>query len=398
MKEDSRFLEKWKLVRAAGKDRANLSMGDISVLIAICDRYGSRYDKDAPAKAGHALLASMSGLSRRATIDSTRRLIDAGYVFVIELGSGTAGTKYGLHFARGEDRCTTKGENASGEDASTTVVKPGSPLDPRSGEDAFTESPPTESRLQASLHVGDNRFDDAASPPPPDGLKATAAVPPSGDGFEEFWKAWPRKHGLKKARAEWAKIEHDVDVVIEAATAWAEHYAKNGTDRKWIPEPANWLRGERWLEDLPLVHVDAKGAAISKAKANAPLKVAPPANDVYRHVVIERVTPLRNGDYAYEAQLRFKDCEPDDDVESITQKYDVATFHQLMAAVGIKIKRPGDEDHSIGRPAMLVVDVDSNHRFEPLFRSSADVEVSYEPLPEKPPRPARSVQPWRMAV
>lgn len=277
------LLDKWRLVRAAAKDK-RLSMGDISVLIALCDRYGSKYDPDAPALAGHALLGAMSGLSRRATIDSTRRLIEAGYVAVAELGSGTRGTRYSLNFARGEDASTTKYENASGEPDFTTVVNQPSPLDPLSGEAHFTESPPTVAPLQEGLHVVEDMFDAAPVAPPAAALKGATAGPASGDGFAEFWKAWPRKHGKKRAEAEWKKIIYDVDTIIEVANDWAAHYAKHGVDKKWIPEPANWLKGERWDEDLPIIHIDAKGAAITKAKANAPAKAEPkqqtaPAND-----------------------------------------------------------------------------------------------------------------------
>ncbi|MCQ1775349.1 helix-turn-helix domain-containing protein [Neorhizobium galegae] len=280
-KKESRFLKKWKLVRAAARDKARLSMGDVAVLMALCDRYGSKYDPDAPALAGHALLGAMSGLSRRATIDSTRRLVDAGYITVLELGSGTRGTRYGLNFASGEDVITTKPDSTSGEAEFTTVVNPSAPLDPLSGEACFTESPPTESRLQADLHVVGNKFEAAPLAPPVVGLTATTADTASGggDGFSEFWSVWPRKHGIKKARAEWEKILTDVDIVIEVAGDWAAHYEEHGIDKRWIPEPANWLKGERWKEDLPIVHIDAKGAAIAKAKANAPAKKPEPAND-----------------------------------------------------------------------------------------------------------------------
>lgn len=278
-KKESRFLQKWKLVRAAARDKKRLSMGDIAVLMALCDRYGSKYDPDAPALAGHALLGAMAGLTRRATIDSTRRLVDAGYIAVIELGSGTRGTRYGLNFARGEDAITTTPDNASGEADFTTVVNSSSPLTPPSGEDHFTQYPPTEGRLQAGLQVVGNEFEAAPTAPPAVGLEATAAGTASGEdtSFSEFWNAWPRKHGKKKAKAEWDKITHDVDLIIDTARDWAEHYRKHGTDKRWIPEPANWLAGERWDEDLPIIHGDAKGAAVAKAKANAKPKAEKPA-------------------------------------------------------------------------------------------------------------------------
>lgn len=142
--------------------------------------------------------------------------------------------------------------------------------------DFMNEDPPTGPGLQTRGPVVENMFDAAPVAPPADGLEATAAGPASGDRFSEFRKAWPRKHGKAKAAKEWKKLNHDADLVshiIVTARIWADHYAKHQVDMKWIPEPANWLAGERWDEDLPIVHIDAKGAAITKAKANA--KAAP---------------------------------------------------------------------------------------------------------------------------
>lgn len=136
------------------------------------------------------------------------------------------------------------------------------------------KDPSTGPGHRTGSHVVGNSFEAAPVAPPTAGLAAAAAGPASGcgNGFTEFWKTWPRKHGLKKAKAEWDKILTDVDVIIEVAGDWAAHYAKHGTEMKWIPEPANWLKDERWQEDLPIVHGDSKKASILKAKANAPRK------------------------------------------------------------------------------------------------------------------------------
>ncbi len=140
------------------------------------------------------------------------------------------------------------------------------------------EDPYTGPGQRTGPHVMGNMFSEPAAPPPAVGLEATAAgsTEGGGDRFADFWKAWPRKHGKAKATKEWKKLAHDTDLVshiIVTARIWAKHYAEHGTDMKWIPEPANWLAGERWDEDLPIVHIDAKGAAITKAKANS--KAAP---------------------------------------------------------------------------------------------------------------------------
>jgi hypothetical protein len=165
-------------------------------------------------------------------------------------------------------------DNSSVRENPNTCVRENQNATTDSVQEIPNEDPSTIPGLQTEVLVV-GRFEAAPVAPPAVGLKATAAVPPSGDGFSEFWGVWPRKHGKKKAEAEWNKILTDVDIIIDVARDWAEHYAKQGTEMRWIPEPANWLKGERWQEDLPLIHIDAKGASIARAKANAPIKAGP---------------------------------------------------------------------------------------------------------------------------
>lgn len=142
------------------------------------------------------------------------------------------------------------------------------------------EDPLTGPGHETGEHVVGNIFEAAPVAPLSDGLMAADAGPASGDRFADFWKAWPRKHGKKKAEAEWRKMAPDPDQashVIVTARLWADHYDKHDVDMKWIPEPANWLKLERYDEALPLIHIDGKGAAIAKAKANAPAKPEPRA-------------------------------------------------------------------------------------------------------------------------
>lgn len=170
-----------------------------------------------------------------------------------------------------ENTNTTDDQSSVRENANT-CVRENANATAVSVREITNEDPLTGPGQQTGSHVMGNEFEAAPVAPPADGLKATTADTASGDGFSEFWSAWPRKHGIKKARAEWRKISGETADIISAAAAWAAHYREHGTDKKWIPEPANWLAGERWLEDLPIIHGDAKGAAIAKAKANAPTK------------------------------------------------------------------------------------------------------------------------------
>lgn len=148
-----------------------------------------------------------------------------------------------------------------------------------SARETPNEDPSTGPGHKTGGHVVGDLFEAAPTAPPGSGLDGRPGAGTASGGFGEFWSTWPRKHGKKKAEAEWKRVDADLHAsVIATAGAWAEHYAKHGVDKKWIPEPANWLKGERWDEDLPIIHIDAKGAAIAKAKANA--KPAPePSND-----------------------------------------------------------------------------------------------------------------------
>lgn len=71
-------------------------------------------------------------------------------------------------------------------------------------------------------------------------------------GFEKFWDAYPSRapHPMDKAaaRKKWSsriKAGADPDKVINAAQAFAEYCAAEGTDPKFIPMPSTWLNKHR---------------------------------------------------------------------------------------------------------------------------------------------------------
>jgi hypothetical protein len=73
----------------------------------------------------------------------------------------------------------------------------------------------------------------------------------SRDGFDEFWKAYPRKVGKGEAEKQWAKAKGiDLQAVlkaIERARATEQWQKDSG---QFIPHPATWLSQRRW-EDEP---------------------------------------------------------------------------------------------------------------------------------------------------
>lgn len=77
--------------------------------------------------------------------------------------------------------------------------------------------------------------------------------PISPQGFEAFWKAYPKKIGKKAALKAWDKAELNgkVQIVLEAVEkqkSWPQWQKEGG---QYIPNPTTWLNQGRW-EDQPV--------------------------------------------------------------------------------------------------------------------------------------------------
>jgi hypothetical protein len=78
------------------------------------------------------------------------------------------------------------------------------------------------------------------------------------EGFDEFWKLYPRKCAKGDARKAWqqtAPIRPPLEKLIRAVIVAraTEDWRKDGG--KFVPYPATWLRAERW-EDVHEVEID----------------------------------------------------------------------------------------------------------------------------------------------
>lgn len=258
------LLSQWWTLGTITADRRTTGR-HAKVAWVIIDRY--RQDKG-NGRASVRYIARACDLSASVVAKACRELVEWGY-FSQNVGIGTRPTEFTPKWAtvppvsnakavdisvlQGSHACVLQDSNAS--DDSVLLVS----------HESYLPYPAD----KAGLRVSRNEFEAAPVAPLADGLGAAAAGPASG-GFEEFWSIWPRKHGKAAARVAYGRVdETDHDTIAAAARAWAEHYSKHDVEKKWIPEPANWLAKERWDEDLPIIHGDSKGAAIAKAKANA---------------------------------------------------------------------------------------------------------------------------------
>jgi DNA-binding transcriptional ArsR family regulator len=73
------------------------------------------------------------------------------------------------------------------------------------------------------------------------------------EGFEAFWKLYPKKKSRKEAFKAWTKLKPNEELHQALTTALAnqcisEDWTKDGG--RYIPNAATWLNGERWHDVL----------------------------------------------------------------------------------------------------------------------------------------------------
>lgn len=72
----------------------------------------------------------------------------------------------------------------------------------------------------------------------------------ANEGFDEFWKIYPRKIGVGAAKKAWARVRYQEGFinVVKAAVERAKK-SQGWQDMKFIPHPATWLNQERWKDE-----------------------------------------------------------------------------------------------------------------------------------------------------
>lgn len=85
------------------------------------------------------------------------------------------------------------------------------------------------------------------------------------EGFEDFWKAYPKKVNKKEASSAWKKANRpSLETILRAiekqkkSEQWAED---NG---KYIPYPSSWLNKERWSDELKVESRSSTSQPIAK--------------------------------------------------------------------------------------------------------------------------------------
>lgn len=76
---------------------------------------------------------------------------------------------------------------------------------------------------------------------------------PSNNGFEGFWKAYPKKIGKGAAQKAWGKVRPSQGLISQILGAveiqkQCEQWQKDGG--QYIPNPATWLNQKRWEDEV----------------------------------------------------------------------------------------------------------------------------------------------------
>lgn len=83
-----------------------------------------------------------------------------------------------------------------------------------------------------------------------EGIGSIPPIPPKGDAFERFWKAYPKKVGKEAARKAFGKVKVPVEsllTAIDRQKCGSQWTAENG---RFIPNPATWLNQGRWEDEV----------------------------------------------------------------------------------------------------------------------------------------------------
>lgn len=70
------------------------------------------------------------------------------------------------------------------------------------------------------------------------------------EGFEDFWKSYPKKVNKKEAITSFNKISIPLDTILKAIEKQkkSDQWLKDGG--QYIPYPSTWLNQERWSDEL----------------------------------------------------------------------------------------------------------------------------------------------------
>lgn len=121
----------------------------------------------------------------------------------------------------------------------------------RWGKDATSSATSNTSGISQAMH---KQCPSPSPSPSPSSLQTTLKEPPTPTGgFDDFWKVYPRKTSKGQAKRAWtaAAKKADPPQILEALQSQIDTWRREARQPEYIPHPATWLNGERWLDEPP---------------------------------------------------------------------------------------------------------------------------------------------------
>lgn len=86
-----------------------------------------------------------------------------------------------------------------------------------------------------------------------DSLSHSSAKPSrlSGEDFEVFWKAYPRKESKAQARKSFAKVTVPLETLLQALETQKQSDQWRRDGGQYIPYASTWLSQRRWEDEVP---------------------------------------------------------------------------------------------------------------------------------------------------
>lgn len=117
-------------------------------------------------------------------------------------------------------------------------------VDGKSGDGLAVDGKAVAGKSDTNNTDGNNTdLSKTVSPKAPKGAEAV-------EGFDEFWKAYPRKVGKPNALTMWKRKKPDLTTVLAGLKRWkaSDQWTKN--DGQFIPHPTTWLNREGWNDAI----------------------------------------------------------------------------------------------------------------------------------------------------
>lgn len=117
---------------------------------------------------------------------------------------------------------------------------------PKAPEEVKTEEPEQEKQNETkeNLNIQTGFFESKEK------QTKQKAEPKTNQGFEAFWKAYPKKVGKAIARRSFERIKVPAETLIAAVNAQKQSQQWTKDNGQYIPNPATWLNQGRWEDEL----------------------------------------------------------------------------------------------------------------------------------------------------